>query len=92
MAKKREGLPRNSATYAFNQVVDDVLHGVRVEATSNFQDWFGGRRSIEISEDVVGLGRYGKTLTVLYDINVPEPEDEEDEEALIESWTPRFKH
>lgn len=90
--KKREGVPRNTATYAFNQVVVNVLHGVRVEEVSNFQEWFGGRRSIEISEDVVGLGRYGKTLTVLYDINIPEPEDEEDEEALIESWTPRFKH
>ncbi len=89
--KKRERVPRNTATYAFNQVPDNVLHGVRVEAASNFQEWFSGRRSIEISEDVVGLGRYGKTLTVLYDINFPEPEDEEDEESLIESWTPRFK-
>ena len=44
-----------------------------------------------ISEDVVGLGRCGKTLTVLYDIDLPEPEDEEDEERLIDSWTPRFK-
>jgi Zn-dependent peptidase ImmA (M78 family) len=89
--KKRGGVPRNTTTYTFNQVEDNVLHGVRMQATSNFQEWFGGRRSIEISEDVVGLGRYGKTLTVLYDINIPEPEDEEDEEALIESWTPRFK-
>jgi hypothetical protein len=39
----------------------------------------------------VGLGRYAKTLTVLYDIDLPEPEDEEDEDNLIESWTPRFK-
>ena len=27
--------------------------------------WFGGKRKIEISEDVVGLGRYGKTLTIV---------------------------
>ncbi len=64
---------------------------MRVAETSNLQRWFGGKRSIEISEDVVGLGRYGKTLTVLYDIDIPEAEDEEDEESLIESWTPRFK-
>jgi hypothetical protein len=30
-------------------------------------------------------------LTVLYDINVPEPEEEDDEATLIESWTPRFR-
>ncbi len=89
--RKREGVPRNTATFAFNQVQTNILHGTRIEETSNLQHWFGGRRSIEISEDVVGLGRYGKTLTVLYDINIPEPEDEEDEQSLIDSWTPRFK-
>lgn len=89
--KKREGVPRNTATFAFNQVPTNVLQGVRVEETSNLQDWFGGKRKIEISEDVVGLGRYGKTLTVLYDINLPDADEEEDEESLIESWTPRFK-
>ena len=89
--KKREGVPRNTATFAFNQVPDNVLHGVRVEETSNLQNWFGGKRKIEISEDVVGLGRYGKTLTVLYDIDVPDADEEEDEESLIDSWTPRFK-
>ena len=72
-------------------IITNVLQGVRVEETSNLQDWFGGKRKIEISEDVVGLGRYGKTLTVLYDINLPDADEEEDEESLIESWTPRFK-
>lgn len=89
--KKREGVSRNTATFAFNQISTNVEHGIRVEATSNLQHWFGGKRRIEISEDVVGLGRYGKTLTVLYDIDLPEPEDEEDEDNLIESWTPRFR-
>lgn len=89
--KKREAVPRNTATFAFNQVNDNILRGVSVQDTSNLQYWFGGKRALEICEDVVGLGRYGRTLTVLYDINVPEPEDEEDEQSLIDSWTPRFK-
>ena len=89
--KKREGVPRNTATFAFNQIPTNVERGMRVEETSNLQHWFGGKRRIEISEDLVGLGRYGKTLTVLYDINLPEPEDEEDEDNLIESWTLCFK-
>lgn len=88
--RKLERVPRNTATFAFNQVPTNVLHGTRIEGASNLQDWFGGRRSIEISEDVVGLGRYGKTLTVLYDIDIPEPEDEDDEKSLIDSWTPHF--
>lgn len=89
--KKREGVPHNTATFAFNKVPTNVSHGIRLQETSNLQHWFGGQRSIDISEDIVGLGRYGKTLTVLYDIDVPEPEDEEEERSLIDSWTPRFK-
>ena len=89
--RKREAVPSGTPTSAFNQDQSNVTQGVRIEQTSTLQKWFGSNRRIEISEDVVGLGRYGKTLTVLYDIELPEPEDEEDESALIESWTPRFK-
>ena len=28
-------------------------------------DWLGGTRPVTLSEEVVGLGRYGKTLTIL---------------------------
>ena len=89
--RKREAIPRDTPTFAFNQDVENVRRAVNIEETSNLQDWFGGRRNIAIDEDVIGLGSYGKTLTVLYNINMPDAEDEEDEEALVESWTPRFK-
>jgi len=89
--RKHEGVPRDTPTFVFNQDASNVQNGVRVQEVSNLQSWFGGKRDLEISEDIVGLGRYGKTLTVLYGIEVPEPEDEEDEQSLIESWTPRFK-
>ena len=89
--RKREAVPRNTPTFAFNQDDENVRRAVRIENTSNLQDWFGGHRSIEVSEDVIGLGRYGKTLTVLYDIDLPSEDEEEDEAALVESWTPRFR-
>lgn len=89
--RKRELLPRSSATFAFSQDAANVRTAQRLEESSKFQDWFVGRRNLTISEDVIGLGSYGRTLTVLYDINVSEPEEEEDEAALIESWTPRFR-
>ena len=89
--RKRDAVPRKTPTFTFNQDAANVRHAARVEESSNLQDWFGGNRRIAISEDVIGLGSYGKTLTVLYDINLPEPEEEEDEAALIESWTPRFR-
>ncbi|TRZ57849.1 MAG: ImmA/IrrE family metallo-endopeptidase [Rhodocyclaceae bacterium] len=89
--RTREAVPHNTPTFAFNQDGENVRHAVRIEDASNLQDWFGGRRSIEISEDVIGLGSYGKTLTVLYDITLPDAEDEEEEQSLIDSWTPRFR-
>jgi len=88
---KREAVPRSTPTFTFNQDAENVRRATRIEDTSNLQDWFGGRRRIAIDEDVIGLGTYGKTLTVLYNINMPEPEEEEDEAALVESWTPRFR-
>jgi hypothetical protein len=88
--RKREAVPDATATFAFNQDPENVRRGSRCEETSNLQDWFGGCHSIEISEDVIGLGSYGKTLTVLHDIKLPDAEEEEEEQELIESWTPRF--
>ena len=88
--RKHEVVPRDTPTFAFNSVLSNIEQSLRIEEKTNLQIWFGGRRDIEISEDVIGLGRYGKTLTVLYDMDIPEPEDEEDEENLHDSWVPRF--
>ena len=84
-------LPLSSATRRFNQDIENVQSGSEEKTSVNLQDWFGGRRSIEMSEEIMGLGRYGKTLTVLSPIvSSDEDDDEEDDEALVESWTPRF--
>jgi hypothetical protein len=89
--RKREAVPPGTPTRGFNQGAANIAQAGRIEDESNLQQWFGGTRNIRISEDVIGLGGYGKTLTVLYDIELPEPEDEEEEAALQESWTPRFR-
>ena len=89
--RKRQAVPQGTATFAFNRDANKVRRGARRRGTSNLQEWFGGRRSIELTEDVVGLGSYGKTLTVLHNIDIPDEEDEEDEELLVESWSPRFR-
>src|SRR2546425_1063171 len=48
--RKRAPLPRNTPTFAFNQDSGKIRQAAQVEATSNFQDWFGGRLNIEIRE------------------------------------------
>ena len=89
--RKRQAVPRGTATYAFNRDVSNVVSGARADGTSNLQQWFGGNYDVEVTEDVVGLGRYGRTLTVLYEIELPDEEEREQDSAIRESWTPRFR-
>jgi Zn-dependent peptidase ImmA (M78 family) len=89
--RKREALPRTTATFAFNKDSSNIQTGARADGTSNLQDWFGGRYDIEVTEDVIGLGSYGKTLTILYEIALPDEQERADEDALQESWTPKFR-
>src|SRR6266849_864816 len=89
--RKRDRLPVTSETRRLNADRERLQRVRRVRSNSNMQDWFGGGRSVAVVEDVVYLGAYGKTLTVLHSFELPEEEDEEAENQLVESWTPRFR-
>ncbi len=52
-------------------------------------DWFGGTRTILVTEEIVGLGQYGRTLTILTCDSYADDDDEDHE--LEESWIPRFR-
>lgn len=85
-------LSSRTVTYAFNQNPRRVRGAERHGGDSDLQDWFGGDRCLSVTEEVVGLGSYGKTLTVLTALDINEQiEEMEEEEALHESWTPRFR-
>lgn len=90
--RKRELLPKDTVTFTFNRDASRVCNADRAEGTSSLQDWFGGRHNIEITEEVIGLGSYEKTLTVLtVPDDLPDPEETEKEDELVESWKPKFK-
>jgi len=78
-------------THNFNKKVSNISEGVRKDGDTNLQYWFGGDHDIEMLEEVIGLGSYGKTLTVISTSDLPTEEDLDEEEALMESWTPRFR-
>ena len=88
--RKGTPLPSASATAEFNTEVENIARGRCAEGQSCLQDWFNGLHRQEIVEVIVGLGSYGKVLTVLTGM-VP-PDDLENEEAdLEESWEVRFR-
>lgn len=89
--RKGTALPRNTVTCSFNQLKDNILNGNQSEGETSLVDWFGCNLEYDLYEEVLGLGGYGKTLTVLSMDDVPEQEEIDEEDDLLESWTPRFK-
>jgi hypothetical protein len=72
---------------------EQVLAAQRLAADTDLRYWPGRTKRENVSEEVIGLGSYGKTLTMLSStrIGAEEETEDEEEERLIESWTPRFR-
>lgn len=88
--RKGTPLPSNSITADFNANRKNIDLGKRDEGQSSYEDWFDVSQRQEIFEEVVGLGSYGKTLTIL--TGMEDPDEFEDEDAdLEESWAVRFR-
>lgn len=87
--RKGSCLPIGTTTASFNKDEDNVRKGKRVMSTSSMETWFDGGGTAELNEEVVGLGDYGKTLTVLWADSLPEPNElEESEESDDENLLP----
>jgi hypothetical protein len=93
--RKGIGVPPGTVTAQFNTGPENVRTGQRDDGERRLSDWMGGDHSYRITEEVVGLGQYGRTLTILtcksLSMRSELDLDDDDEEALIESWTPRFR-
>ncbi len=88
---KSEPLPPGTPTHSFNADPERVARAECTSGVSELQDWIGGRHRVEMDEDVVGLGGYGRTLTVLTSRGAVDVEELQEEEELVESWRPRFR-
>lgn len=84
-------VPDSVLTHEFNSDPDNVQKGISKSSSIDIVDWFGGLISGAGIEEVIGLGNYGKTLTVLSFPNLPDEEELEEEERLTDSLTPRFR-
>ena len=93
--RKGSTLPSGTATARFAAQPARVRAGERITDSVDVRDWLGGTTRADISEESVGLGTYGKVLTVLVSSTIGcednEDDHEEDEESVIERWTPRFR-
>jgi Zn-dependent peptidase ImmA (M78 family) len=90
--RKGSPLPPATATARFAAQHARVLAGDRVADEADVRDWLGGTTCALISEESIGLGQYGKVLTVLVSSAIgQDDEPDDDEEDLIERWTPLFR-
>jgi len=65
-AKKGDPLSRTTATYQLNERVTAGERCDRRDGVCDLDDWFEGAPEVEMTEEVLRLGGYGKTLTVIY--------------------------
>ena len=86
--RKGASLPLNSITRHFNSNSDNIRYSRKKEFETNLRNWFEGNRNIPGIEEVVGLGSYGKTITILSSEIFVDEEDEDYE--LEESWRVNF--
>ena len=86
---KDQQIPADSETAKFNEALANIQTAQRAEAEVDLQVWLGGERNIPGTEEIVGLGRYGKTLTILTSEVFADDENEQDD--LQESWEPKFR-
>jgi hypothetical protein len=91
--RKGDPLP-HTATRTFNGDAANIAEGKSFCGSTRLGEWFGGEAQIALEEEIIGLGGYGYTLTVLSSDMLPDDPSETDneEEKLVESWTPRFAY
>ena len=79
-------LPKDSLTRDFNQTASNIIDAQREDDDADLIAWFHADDEIDAREEVVGLGDYGKTLTI---ITAEIPDEDDDVEG---AWSgPRFR-
>lgn len=89
-------VPEGTATARFGGNAANVAAARSTSERVDLMDWFECPNSHMVSEEVIGLGSYGKTLTILHSSKLTaqargyDDDDEEDDAVVLDRWTPRF--
>jgi hypothetical protein len=72
--KKGSGVPPSTLTFHFAGDSTNIQNARTASGHATLDDWFDGPDT-EINEEVIGLGEYGRTLTVLRAESLPDPDE-----------------
>ena len=87
-------VPSDTVTESILSRSEEEQREARAEGEVEIATWFGVQRSVVAREEVVGLGNYGRVLTILTCPDLVDEdyiEEQDTEEALLESWTPKVR-
>jgi hypothetical protein len=90
--RKRDSLPPNAPSTRFSTDLEWIKACNISEEGGQLSAWFPGVRDREVEEDVVGLGGYGRLLTVLMteEIELEDEDENEFEDDYIDRWKRGF--
>ncbi|MFK7849651.1 MAG: ImmA/IrrE family metallo-endopeptidase [Akkermansiaceae bacterium] len=88
--RKREQIPGDVPTYRLGTNMEWVSDCEVALEGSLLNQWFPNATEQEVEEDVVGLGSYDRTLTLLMTEPAPE-EDDEDNEEISDGYIERMR-
>ena len=78
----KEWAPRRSATRRLGLAPDRVRRGETDDASTLLCEWFDGAPGrVEAAEEAMGLGAYGRVLTVLQIYDLPDPDKLEERDG-----------
>lgn len=89
--KKGSCIPNSTKTYEFNKDPENIEFAKRDDDYVDLSTWFDGNFEVELHEQVIGLGAYKKTLTVLSTSELPDLDEIQEEQDLMKNQKIRFR-
>jgi len=84
---KRGAVPRGSATQRLALAPDRVVRSDTEDSSMPFSEWLeDAPAAVEVIEEAVGLGTFGRVLTLLRAEQLPDPDEEPDEDERETDW------
>lgn len=78
--KKGSAIPSGTVTAKLAARPDDIASSQRLAGECSFTDWIEGAPDCDCTEEVVGLGRFGQTLTVIWSDDALEDDEDPDDD------------
>jgi hypothetical protein len=80
--KKGDRVPQGTGAAYLMADPERVLASERKSREADGVTWFGGFDDVELYEESIGLGRFGRTLTILTTVdNLPDEEDDDSDDG-----------